>query len=49
MEALAEISIILNKAYKLNSSEQVKKLKEVLDTTSSSFLLEITTKILDAN
>jgi 6-phosphogluconate dehydrogenase len=48
MEVLAEISIILNKAYKLNSSEQVKKLKEVLDTTSSSFLLEITTKVLDA-
>jgi 6-phosphogluconate dehydrogenase len=48
MEALAEISIILNKAYKLNSSEQVSKLKEVLDTTSSSFLLEITSKVLDA-
>jgi 6-phosphogluconate dehydrogenase len=48
MEALAEISIILNKAYKLNSSEQVSKLKEVLDSTSSSFLLEITSKVLDA-
>ena len=48
MEALAEISIILNKAYKLNSSEQANKLKEVLDSTSSSFLLEITSKVLDA-
>ena len=48
MEVLAEISIILNKAYKLNNHEQVKKLKDVLNTTSSSFLLEITTKVLDA-
>ena len=48
MEVLAEISIILNKAYKLNNHEQVKKFKDVLNTTSSSFLLEITTKVLDA-
>ena len=48
MEVLAEISIILNKAYKLNNQEQVKKFKDVLNTTSSSFLLEITTKVLDA-
>jgi 6-phosphogluconate dehydrogenase len=48
MEALAEISVILNKAYKLNNQEQVKKFKDVLNTTSSSFLLEITTKVLDA-
>ena len=48
MEVLAEISVILNKAYKLNNQEQVKKFKDVLNTTSSSFLLEITTKVLDA-
>ncbi|MDC1357329.1 NAD(P)-binding domain-containing protein [Pseudomonadota bacterium] len=48
MEVLAEISIILNKAYKLNNHEQVKKFKDVLNTTSSSYLLEITTKVLNA-
>ena len=48
MEVLSEISFILNKGFNISYDEQTKKLNEVLKTSSSSFLLEITSKVLNA-
>ena len=48
MEALAEITNTLMYAFKLNQDDQSKQLNKVISTSSSSFLLEITSKILNA-
>tara|TARA_B110000046_G_scaffold38973_1_gene42827 strand:+ start:3552 stop:4928 length:1377 start_codon:yes stop_codon:yes gene_type:complete len=48
MEALAEITNTLMNAFKLNQDDQSKQLNKVISTFSSSFLLEITSKILNA-
>ena len=48
MQSLAEISNILEYAYGMNHNARAKKLKEVLRTQTSSFLLKITTEISNA-
>ena len=48
MEGLAEISNILEYAYDMDNNQRARKFKEVLQTQSSSFLLEITSEILNA-
>ena len=48
MEGLAEISNVLEYAYDMDNNQRARKFKEVLQTQSSSFLLEITSEILNA-
>jgi len=48
MESLAEISCVLMKASKMDQEDQANALKEILNTNTSSFLLEITSKVLNA-
>ena len=48
MEGLAEISNVLEYAYNMDNNQRARKFKEVLQTQSSSFLLEITSEILNA-
>ena len=48
MEGLAEISNVLEFAYDMDNNQRAKRFKEVLQTQSSSFLLEITSEILNA-
>ena len=48
MEGLAEISNVLEFAYDMDNNKRAKRFKEVLQTQSSSFLLEITSEILNA-
>jgi len=48
MESLAEISCVLMKTFKMDQEDQANALKEILNTNTSSFLLEITSKVLNA-
>ena len=48
MEVLAELSNILDNFYNLNNDVIEKKLKDILKTNSSSFLLRITSEIINA-
>jgi len=48
MEGLAEISIILRQAYGMNNEDQSKIFNEILKTDASSFLLKITSEIINA-
>ena len=48
MEGIAEVSNILNKVYNLSNDEIAKKFKDILETNSSSFLLRITSEIINA-
>jgi len=48
MEGIAEVSNILNKLYNLTNDEIAKKFKDILETNYSSFLLRITSKIINA-
>ena len=48
MEALAEITSTLMNAFNLSQNDQSKEFKNIESTSSSSFLLEITSQILNA-
>ena len=48
MEGIAEVTNILDKVYNLNNDEIAKKFKDLLETNSSSFLLRITSEIINA-
>ena len=48
MEGLAEISIILRQAYGMNNEDQSKIFNKILKTDTSSFLLKITSEIINA-
>lgn len=48
METLAETTNILLKAYGKSQNDQSNELNKLLDTNSSSYLLELTSKILNA-
>ena len=48
MEGLAEISNILMQAYNMNNDEKANAFKTILQTNSSSFLLRITSEIINA-
>ena len=48
MESLAEISCVLKNAFNMDQENQVNALKKILNTETSSFLLEITSKVLNA-
>jgi len=48
MESLAEISCVLMNAFNMNQENQANALKKILNTETSSFLLEITSKVLNA-
>ena len=48
MESLAEISSVLMNAFNMNQENQANALKKILNTETSSFLLEITSKVLNA-
>ena len=48
MEGIAEVTNILDKVYNLNNDEIAKKFKDILETNSSSFLLKITSEIINA-
>jgi 6-phosphogluconate dehydrogenase len=48
MESLAEISCVLMNAFNMDQENQANALKKILNTETSSFLLEITSKVLNA-
>ena len=48
MESLAEISCVLMNAFNMDQENQANALKRILNTETSSFLLEITSKVLNA-